>query len=235
MAAGAERQSLRLPRLLIALAGLLALAAPPASAALRPPIEQQRLAFWPERVAHTRAWSQFMYGTDLFQPRLIVQHWTESTTQDAAISYWNTSPEATWVHFIIDQQGRITQLAPAGVLAKHAFGVSPWAIGVEHVGTSDGEVMSDRQMLAASYRLTCWLRKRFKIPLRGVIGHGEVTSHPRFGFTSEGWDWIESTGYRFHEDFSAQTMRTYRSRLKKVCSSLTDKILQQRSAPGTLR
>ncbi len=180
-------------------------------------MRQVKLAYWPERVDDTRKWSRFMYGTDRFRPRLIVEHWTASATQESAIGYWNTAPDATWVHFIIDPQGRITQLAPLDVLAKHAFGVSPWAIGVEHVGRSDREVVSNRRMRLASYRLTCWLRERLAIPLRGVIGHGEVTSHPRFGFTSAGWGWIKSTGYTFHEDFSPPTMRRYRERLRAIC------------------
>jgi N-acetylmuramoyl-L-alanine amidase len=213
---------LRWAPLLIAIAALLAPITSPASAALRPPMEQQQLAFWPERVAKTRNWSMYMHGTTSFQPRLLVEHWTQSNTQDAAIDFWNSSAESTWVHFIIDQQGRITQLAPVDALAKHAFGVSPWAIGIEHVGTSDREVLSNRRMLAASFRLTCWLQERLRIPLRGVIGHGEVTSHPRFGFTPEGWAWIESTGYQFHGDFSSQTMRVYRDRLQEVCFSLSD-------------
>lgn len=218
-----RRGQLRGRQYLITLAALFALAASPASASPRPPMEQERLAHWPERVAGTRIWSKYMYGTAKFEPRLLVEHWTQSYTQDAAIGHWNLSPESTWVHFIIDQRGRITQLAPLDALAKHAFGVSPWAIGIEHVGTSDQEVLSNRRMLAASYRLTCWLQERLKIPPRGVIGHGEVTAHPRFGFTPEGWAWVESTGYQFHNDFSAQTMDFYRDRLRTVCASLTDK------------
>lgn len=196
---------------------LLALGAGEAQA--RPWLKQLQLAYWPERVQKTREWAQFMYGTDMFRPRLIVQHWTESTTQEAAIGYWNTSPDATWVHFIINPRGEITQLAPLDALAKHAFGVSPWAIGIEHVGTRDREVMRNRRMRLASYRLTCWLQERLNIPLRGVIGHGEVTSHPRFGFTPVGWDWIASTGYAFHGDFSSRTMRQYRERLRAICAS----------------
>lgn len=207
--------------LFLTTAALLALVALPASAsaaaAPRPPIEQQRLDFWPERVAHAREWSRFMYGTAVFNPRLIVEHWTLSESQEAAIGVWNESPESTWVHFIIDQEGRITQLAPLDALAKQAFGVSPWAIGVEHVGVSDGEVMANPEMRRASYRLTCWLRERLRIPLRGVIGHAEVPAHPRFGFTKAGWNWIESTGYVFHDDFSHRTMVKYRDRLRKAC------------------
>ena len=180
-------------------------------------MRNERLAYWPERVADTRAWSQFMYGTANFRPRLIVEHWTGSTTQDAAIGFWDSSPESTWVHFIIDPQGHITQFAPLNVVAKEAFGVSPWAIGVEHVGVSDGEVIGNHRMLRASNQLTCWLQHRLHIPLRGVIGHGEVTSNPRFGFTPAGWDWIEETGYEFHTDFSHPAMVRYRNDLREVC------------------
>ncbi|HEY7256687.1 MAG TPA: peptidoglycan recognition family protein [Solirubrobacterales bacterium] len=204
-------------RILFSAMALVALLSTPAAAATRPPMRNRRLAYWPERVADTRAWSRLMYGTDRFEPRLIVEHFTGSTTQAAAIAYWNTGPEATWVHFIINPQGRITQLAPLDVLAKQAIGVSPWAIGVEHVGTTDAEVMTDARMLRASYRLTCWLRQRLRIPLRGVIGHGEVTSSPRFTLTPAGWRWIEETGYRFHTDFSHRTMVSYRDGLRRVC------------------
>lgn len=202
--------------LFVALIALVVISAP-AAASERPPMRNERLAFWPERVALTRAWSRFMYGTEGFEPRLIVEHWTDGNTRDGAIGFWNLSPESTWVHFIVDPEGRITQLAPLDVLAKHAFGVSPWAIGVEHVGRSDGEVMGNGPERRASYRLTCWLQERFRIPLRGVIGHGEVPANPRFGFTPEGWQWIEETGYRFHEDFSHAAMVRYRSHLREAC------------------
>ncbi|HEU5253216.1 MAG TPA: N-acetylmuramoyl-L-alanine amidase [Solirubrobacterales bacterium] len=206
-------------RLRTLLGALVALAvfAVPAAASERPPMRHERLAYWPERVALTQSWSQFMYGTEEFEPRLIVEHWTDGTTQDGAIDFWNLTPESTWVHFIVDPDGRITQLAPLDVIAKQAFGVSPWAIGVEHVGRSDGEVMGNAAERRASYRLTCWLQERFRIPLRGVIGHGEAPSNPRFGFTPEGWRWIEETGYRFHEDFSHATMARYRSHLRAAC------------------
>ncbi|HEY1355749.1 MAG TPA: N-acetylmuramoyl-L-alanine amidase [Solirubrobacterales bacterium] len=204
-------------RICLSTVGLFALLSIPAAASTRPPMGNERLAYWTQRVADTRAWSRFMYGTARFEPRLIVEHFTGSTTRDAAIGYWNTGPEATWVHFIIDPQGHITQLAPLDVLAKQAFGVSPWAIGVEHVGTTDADVMHNGRMRRASYRLTCWLRQRLHIPLRGVIGHGEVTSNPRFTFTPAGWRWIEETGYAFHTDFSHRTMVRYRDRLRAVC------------------
>lgn len=188
-----------------------------ATAYTRPPMSNERLAYWPERIGTTRTWSLFMHGTASFRPRLIVEHWTDGTTAQGAIDFWNSEPEATWVHFIIGPEGHITQLAPLDVLAKQAFGVSPWAIGVEHVGRSDGEVMSNPREMRASLQLSCWLQDRFQIPLRGVIGHGEAPANPRFHFTPEGWAWIEETGYRFHTDFSHPAMERYRKRLRSAC------------------
>jgi beta-N-acetylhexosaminidase len=176
-----------------------------------------RIALWPKRVVDTPAWSRFMYGTAVFRPRLIVEHWTGSTTQAAALQYWDRGPDSTWVHFIIDPLGQITQIAPLDALAKQAFGVSPWAIGVEHVGRTDSAVMRNSRMRRASYRLTCWLRHRLHIPLEGVIGHAEVPSNPLFSFTPAGWRWIEETGYEFHTDFSHRTMARYRDRLRAIC------------------
>lgn len=202
---------------LLSVLAALALHSTPATAPGRPAIVNQRLDYWPARVADTRKWSRFMYGTDQFRPRLIVEHFTGSANQEDAIGFWNSAVDATWVHFIIDKSGRITQLAPLDVVAKHAYGVSPWAIGVEHVGESDGDVMGDRRQRRASYQLTCWLQQRFDIPLEGVIGHGEVTSNPLFGFTRAGWRWIHETDYEFHTDFSHRTMVKYRARLRSAC------------------
>lgn len=193
--------------------GVLAAVVLAAPAHARPPMERTQLAYWPERLASTSEWARWMYGTDTFEPHLIVEHWTASERKAGALDYWNSAPDATWVHFIIDRRGQITQLAPTDVLAKHAFGVSPWAIGVEHVGTDDASVMSNRRMRTASYRLTCWLRRRLDIPRKGVIGHGEVLANPRFTITPEAEYQLAAEGYEWHTDMSPATMRRYRAHL----------------------
>ncbi|HEX2127618.1 MAG TPA: N-acetylmuramoyl-L-alanine amidase [Solirubrobacterales bacterium] len=202
--------------LLLAAVAAVALAFP-AAAQARPAIEHDRLAYWPQRVESAREWSLFMHGTDRFRPRLIVEHWTEGDRRYQAVNFWNSGPDRPWAHFLIDRRGRVTQFASLTTLARQAMGVSPWAIGIEHVGRSDGEVMTNPAMRRASYELTCWLRRRLDIPTRGVIGHAEITSHPRFHLTPAGWEWIHSTGHTFHPDFSRPTMQRYRERLRTVC------------------
>ena len=52
------------------------------------------------------------------------------------------------------------------------------AIGIEHVGTSDADVLGRSRQLAASLALTRWLQGRYGIRDRDVIGHAESLSSP---------------------------------------------------------
>jgi hypothetical protein len=184
----------------------------------RPPMDRVGLTYWTERQAAARSWSRLIHGTDRFRPRLIVEHWTGSDELEAAIDYWNSAPDQAFTHFMIDTDGTIIQIAALDVLAKHATGVAPWAIGIEHVGVRDAEVMANRAQRRASFRLTCWLRDRLRIPVRGVIGHGEVHASPRFTVTPEGWADLAAKGYAFPRgDFERPAMRRYRAALRVVC------------------
>ena len=63
-------------------------------------------------------------------------------------------------------------------MCRHTVGLNYTPIGIEHVATSDAQVMGDRRQLAASLRLTRWLQGRFGIPTRDVIGHNESLLEP---------------------------------------------------------
>ena len=83
-------------------------------------------------------------------------------------------------HFVIDADGTIYQLVPLGVMCRHTVGLNWTAIGIEHVGMTDGQVMRNSRQMAASLALTAWLMSRFHIKLGDVIGHNEsLTSRGR--------------------------------------------------------
>ena len=63
-------------------------------------------------------------------------------------------------------------------MCRHTVGLNWTAIGIEHVGTSDAAVMSNRRQLRASLGLTKWLQSRLAIRPRDVIGHSESLSSP---------------------------------------------------------
>ena len=164
-------------------AALLVAVAPP------PPIVQKPIPFGPARRAETAAYAKRHYGLATYKlqgPHVIVEHYTAT---DSFSSVWNTfaadtpDPElgelpGTCAHFVIDRDGTIYQLVPLTFICRHTVGLNWTAIGIEHVGTSDQQVLSDPRQLRASLRLTLWLMTRFKISLPNVIGHAESLTSP---------------------------------------------------------
>jgi hypothetical protein len=67
--------------------------------------------------------------------------------------------------------------------------------------------MSNPRQLAASLRLTRWLRCRYGIEVRNVIGHAESLSSPYFH------ERIERLRDDTHDDFARPAMARYRTRL----------------------
>ena len=148
----------------------------------------------------------------LIDPRVVVVHYTDSPD---FISTYNTfaadvrDPELHQVpgacaHFVIDRSGTIHQLVPLGVMCRHTVGLNWTAIGIEHVGYSDAQVLGDRRQLSASLRLVRWLRCRFHIAIRNVIGHSESLSSP---YHRED---VAALRTQTHGDFDHHDMEIYR-------------------------
>jgi N-acetylmuramoyl-L-alanine amidase-like protein len=84
------------------------------------------------------------------------------------------------------------------------------AIGIEHIGTSDIQILSNRAMMRSSLRLTLWLMHRFAIQARNVIGHAETLMSP---FNREAYpSWRCWT----HADWQHVDMQVYRERLRRL-------------------
>jgi N-acetylmuramoyl-L-alanine amidase len=90
------------------------------------------------------------------------------------------------------------------IICRHTVGLNHVAIGIEHVGRGDGQVMSDRRQLASSLRLTRTLQGRFGIPTSDVIGHNESLASP---YRRE---CVARLRRQTHGDFRRPTMRRYR-------------------------
>jgi hypothetical protein len=196
---------------------------PPAVDALRPPIVQRRIPFGAARRRETAAYARRHYGLDTWRlrtPRVIVEHLTVNGSLQAT---WNAfapdvaDPElhekpGVCSHFAIGRDGTIWQLVPVGTMCRHTVGLNWTAIGIEHVGYRDGDVLSDRPQLRASLRLTRWLRCTFGIATRNVIGHSESLSSPYHH------ERVKRLRTQTHGDWRASSMRTYRARLAALGS-----------------
>ena len=205
-------------RILLALA-LLLIAAPAAAAAVpKPTIVQRPIPFGAKRKQEMAAYARRHYGIDsyrLVHPHVIVEHYTATSTFQAT---WNTFapdvPDAelhelpgTCAHFVIDRDGTIYQLVPTSIMCRHTVGLNWTAIGIEHVGSSDAEILHNPRQMAASLRLTRWLRCRYGIAVKNVIGHNESLSSPYHH------ERVASLRNQTHADWKHADMQVYRSRL----------------------
>jgi N-acetylmuramoyl-L-alanine amidase len=194
------------------------------TAPAKPHIVWDPIPFGAKRKAETVAYVRRHYGSfmrptwRLIDPHVIVIHYTDSSNFS---SVWNTFADdvpdselhelpATCAHFVIDTDGTIHQLVSLGTICRHTVGLNWTAIGIEHVGFSDAQVMGDRSEFDASLRLVRWLRCRFHIQIKDVIGHAESLSSP---YHRED---VVSLRDQTHSDFDHADMRVYRARLRAL-------------------
>ena len=185
-----------------------------AAAPKRPPIRHNWIPYGPKRKSEMAAYAKRHYGvrTNKLVPKVIVEHWTQSTDTASVLSYFShdvPDPELHELpivcsHYLIDTRGRILQLVPLGLMCRHTVGLNDHAIGIEHVGMSDGGVMGNHAQLTASIRLTRFLRCSFHIQTRDIIGHNESLKS-RFHHER-----VRSLRNQTHEDMKTSTMRRYR-------------------------
>jgi N-acetylmuramoyl-L-alanine amidase len=166
-----------------------------------------------------RHYGSFMRPTwRLIDPHAIVIHYTDSPDFQSAYNTFDAdAPDSelhelpgTCAHFVIGKDGAIYQLVSTGIMCRHTVGLNWTAIGIEHVGFSDAEVMDDRRQMSASLRLVRWLRCRFHIEIKNVIGHNESLSSP---YHRED---VPALRTQTHSDFNHADMQTYRHRLRAL-------------------
>jgi N-acetyl-anhydromuramyl-L-alanine amidase AmpD len=216
-------------------AGAIAVAGAPAPAASRPklarvagvsrpPIIVEHIPFPAKRKREMRAYARRHYGIDsyrLTRPRVIVEHYT---VNDSVQATFNTfAPDVpdvelhelpgTCSHYVVARNGQIFELVPVTLMCRHTVGLNYTAIGIEHVGRSDQDILGDARQLRASLRLTTWLRCRFHIGVGNVIGHNESLSSP---YHRED---VARLRTQTHADWTHADMQTYRHDLRaQTCS-----------------
>ena len=198
----------------IAAVALIAGGAPP------PKIVSKPIPYGAERKGEMAAYAKRHYGFSSWRlhPRVVVQHYTASDSFSSAYNTFAADvPDSelhelpgVCAHFIIDKDGTIYQLVPLNVMCRHTVGLNPVAVGIEHVGTSDGEILGNARQMSASLRLTLWLMERYKIDLRDVIGHNESLSSPYHRELYPSWR------CQTHGDWVLANMKVYRARLRSL-------------------
>jgi N-acetylmuramoyl-L-alanine amidase len=183
----------------------------------KPHIVWKPIPFGVKRKAEMAQYAKRHYGINSYvlHPKVIVEHVTATSTFSAAYNTFAAdvpdtelhSLPGTCAHFIIDRDGTIYQLVPLDIMCRHTVGLNYVAIGIEHVGLSDAQVLGDAAQMRSSLALTAWLIGRYRISLANVIGHNESLSSP---FHKELYaPWRRQT----HGDWRRPDMNVYRTRL----------------------
>jgi N-acetylmuramoyl-L-alanine amidase len=197
------------------------IAAPAAASPPRKPkIIKKFIPFGSKRKQEMSAYSKRHYGVagyKLVKPRVIVEH---VTVTDSVQATYNTfasdvaDPELHELpnvcsHFVVGKDGRVYQLVLLSIRCRHTVGLNDRAFGIEHVGQTDADILNNTRQLTASLRLTAWLRCRYKIGVRNVIGHNESLSSK---YHHEN---VEKLKTQTHADMRKASMQIYRRKLRK--------------------
>jgi N-acetylmuramoyl-L-alanine amidase len=194
-----------------------------ATAVLAPKVIWDPVPFGTKRKAEMVAYVRRHYGSfmqpiwRLVNPHVIVIHYTDASYSSTYNTFATDVPDselhelpATSAHFVIDTTGAIHQLVSLRTMARHTVGLNWTAIGIEHVGFSDAQVLGDHAQITASLHLVHWLRCRFHIQVGNVIGHAESLSSP---YHRED---VPSLRTQTHSDFVHADMQIYRRRLRAL-------------------
>jgi N-acetylmuramoyl-L-alanine amidase len=179
------------------------------------------IPFGAQRRRQMRAYAQRHYGIDdyrLRRPRVIVQHYTTSNSFSSAFNTFAANqPDVelgelpgVCAHYLIDRDGTVHRLVPTRIMCRHTVGLNWTAIGIEHVGTSETQILGNRRQRTASLRLTRMLQGRYRIATRNVIGHAESLSSPYHR------ERVARLRGQTHGDFPSAVMRSYRRALERL-------------------
>jgi len=189
-----------------------------------PAIHERHIPMPAKRKREMRAYSKRHYGKARLKlhPRVIVEHIAVASSAQAVINTFAPDvpdPELHELpnvcsHYLISESGKILELVSPRIRCRHTVGLNHVAIGIEHVGFSDGEVLHNRKRLRASLRLTAYLRCTYGVAIRNVIGHSESLSSPYHR------ERVKRLRTQTHADWSHKSMRVYRRRLaRRACKA----------------
>jgi hypothetical protein len=185
--------------------------------AKQPPIDRDPIPYGRKRKREMAAYSKRHYGKRewrLRDPKVIVLHYTAGPSYGAA---WNTfasnAPNmgelpGTCSHFIVSKGGRIHRTVRPAIRCRHAIGLNHTAIGVEMVQEAgsgshwaDSQILHRRPQIHRALRLVAWLKQRYGIRMRDVIGHAMANDSPHFedleGWRNDHTDWLRSDTKKF--------------------------------------
>src|SRR3954451_13032417 len=191
------------------------------SSAAKPQINKKLIPYPKKRKREMAAYSKRHYGQykwRLNSPKVIVIHFAEAGSISAIFNTFRTDrPDVEFhelpnvcSHYAVAASGAVYKFVPPTIRCRHMVGLNWKAIGVEHVGFSDQDILGRPAQLNGSLQFIQWLRCRFGIPVNNVIGHNESLSSPFYK------ELDPRCQGQTHGDWNHADMQTYRAGLSKL-------------------
>ncbi len=175
---------------------------------------KRQMAAYSKRHYGERAWR-------LEDPSAIVLHYTATSTYEPVFNTFAANAPSlgerpgVCAQFVVDKDGTIHQLTRLYVRCRHTIGLNQTAIGIEMVQQAAGSrhgaeqaILGRRQQARAAVHLVAWLKQRYRIEIKNVIGHAMANDSPLFK-DLEGWR-------NDHVDWRADDVREFRKRVAKL-------------------
>lgn len=192
-----------------------------------PPVDFDPIPYDHSRKRQMAAYSKRHYGQRtwrLSDPEAVVLHYTATSTYGPVYNaFASNAPNlgespGVCAQFVVDKDGTIHQLTRLYVRCRHTVGLNHVAIGVEmvqeDVGSRHGAeqaILGRRSQARSAVRLVAWLKQRYGISMKNVIGHAMANDSPLFE-DLEGWR-------NDHVDWRAADVREFRGRVADVIRS----------------
>jgi N-acetyl-anhydromuramyl-L-alanine amidase AmpD len=199
-------------------AALAAGPSPPAGAVVAPGrvdpsgprIDHDPIPYGRERKQQMATYSKSHYGHRrwrLVKPSVVVLHFTGGSGYQSA---WNTfaanAPArgelpGVCTHYVVGKDGVVHRLVRLAIRCRHAIGLNHRSIGIEMVQPAgEGshwaarQILGRRRQVRSGLELVRYLRARFGIKMRHVIGHAMANTSPYFkdlrGWRNDHVDWL---------------------------------------------
>jgi N-acetyl-anhydromuramyl-L-alanine amidase AmpD len=197
---------------------------PAGAKARKPRIVEDHIPYGPRRKRQMAGYSERHYGTrrwKLTDHRVIVLHFTAGPSYESAHNHFaSNAPNrgelpGVCAHYIVDKDGTIYEQVALRIRCRHAIGLNYRAVGIEMVqeaGRSshwaDRQILERRPQIRAALRLVVYLKARFDILMRDIIGHA-MANNSRFFKDLEGWR-------NDHTDWQWRDVKVFRRRLKRM-------------------
>jgi beta-N-acetylhexosaminidase len=159
-----------------------------AACATEPRIIQKPISFSENRISLTKEYIKNHYGIDdgvYFIPKMIVLHWTAINSFDSCFALFNMETLQgsrpylakagelnVSIQYLVDRDGKIYQLMPDTLMARHCIGLNYSAVGVENVGGENDNDNLTNEQIEANIFLVRNLKEKHPT-INYLIGHYE--------------------------------------------------------------